>query len=245
MKRNLITLGVALLILAGIVFLNRMSPDRLAEAQQEASQEAAEQVERADILERQLAQNTETEDEPEEKADTVSTETYKVKLETTEGDVVIAVHPDWAPLGAARFKEAVEAGVYNDATLFRVVPGFVVQFGIPGDPKEAAKWRDNTIKDDAVTQSNKRGTITFATAGPNSRTTQVFINLGNNANLDSMGFAPFGEVVEGMDVVEKFNSEYADRPTSTQMQIQTQGNAFLDKQFPGLDKIENAEVMSE
>ncbi|WP_437185729.1 peptidylprolyl isomerase [Planctomicrobium sp. SH668] len=168
---------------------------------------------------------------------------YKVKFETTKGDVIIEVHPEWAPLGAAQFKKAVEAGVYNDAKFFRVVPGFMVQFGIPADPAEAAKWRDAKIKDDKVTKSNTKGYITFATSGPNSRTTQVFINYGNNNFLDSQGFAPFGQVVEGMDLVEAINSESGERPN--QGLIQTQGNEYLNKTFPNLDGIIKASIIAE
>jgi peptidyl-prolyl cis-trans isomerase A (cyclophilin A) len=166
---------------------------------------------------------------------------YKVKFETTKGDVIIEVHPEWAPLGAAQFKAAVEDGVYNDAKFFRVVPGFMVQFGIPGDPKLAAKWRAKQIKDDKVTQSNTKGYITFATAGPNTRTSQVFINYGNNSFLDGQGFAPFGKVISGMDVVESINAEYGERPD--QGRIQSQGNAYLTKEFPNIDGIIKATII--
>ena len=126
---------------------------------------------------------------------------YKVKFETTKGEFVIEVNPEWAPLGAARFGELVGGGYYDGAKFFRVLPGFVVQFGLPADPKTAPKA--GNLADDPVTQSNAKGTITFATAGPNTRTTQVFINLTDNKRLDGMGFAPFGKVVSGMDVVEQ------------------------------------------
>lgn len=177
-------------------------------------------------------------------SDSTSTEkqaVYKVKFETTKGDVVIEVHPEWAPLGAAQFKKAIEAGVYNDAKFFRVVKGFMVQFGIPADPALAAKWRSNRINDDKVTQSNQKGYITFATSGPNSRTSQVFINYGDNKFLDSQGFAPFGKVVEGMEIVEAINAEYGERPD--QGRIQSQGNAYLTKEFPKIDGIVKATVI--
>jgi len=175
------------------------------------------------------------------KTSTEKQDVYKVKFETTKGDVIIEVHPEWAPLGAAQFRKAVEEGVYNDAKFFRVVKGFMVQFGIPADPALAAQWRGNKIKDDKVTQSNQKGYITFATSGPNSRTSQVFINYGDNKFLDSQGFAPFGKVVEGMDVVESINAEYGETPE--QGLIQTQGNAYLTKAFPKIDGIIKATII--
>jgi peptidyl-prolyl cis-trans isomerase A (cyclophilin A) len=172
---------------------------------------------------------------------TEAADVYKVKLETTKGDVVIEVHPEWAPSGAEQFKKAVEAGVYNDARFFRVVPGFMVQFGIPGDPAKATEWRAKRIPDDKVTQSNTKGMVTFATAGPNTRTSQIFINYGNNQFLDSQGFSPFGKVVEGMDIVEKIESKHGESPD--QGRIQSQGNAYLMKSFPELDYIKKATVI--
>jgi peptidyl-prolyl cis-trans isomerase A (cyclophilin A) len=169
--------------------------------------------------------------------------TYKVKFTTTKGDFVVEVTRAWAPIGADRFYNLVKNGFYSNVVLFRVVSGFVVQFGINGDPKISAPWSHATIPDDSVAQSNKRGTITYATAGPNTRTTQVFINLGDNSRLDGQGFAPFGEVVEGMDVIEKLDSEYADQPTGAQDQIEAKGNAFLKASFPNLDSIKTAVIV--
>jgi peptidyl-prolyl cis-trans isomerase A (cyclophilin A) len=232
-KRQLATIGVVALVLAGLMIVNRFEPQRLTAERLEQQKVAAEQLAGAERLEQEMAQNQAT----------PAKDAFKVKFECSNGDFVVEVHPEWAPLGAARFKEAVEQGVYDNAKFFRVVPAFVVQFGIPGDPAVAAKWRDNRIKDDPVKQSNTRGTITFATSGANSRTTQVFINYGNNANLDGMGFAPFGRVVEGMEVVEAFNSRYGDQPTSMQGAIQSRGNAYLDEAFPGLDYIKKAAVL--
>src|SRR6266853_4678740 len=152
-------------------------------------------------------------------------ETYKAKFTTTKGDVIIQVNRGWAPLGADRFYNLVRGGFYKDAAFFRVLPRFMAQFGISARPDVADAWENAKILDDKVIESNKRGTITFATAGPNTRTTQVFINLGDNAQLDGQGFAPFGQVIEGMDdVIGKFDSEYADQPTGAQGQIEAQGN---------------------
>ncbi len=166
---------------------------------------------------------------------------FEVRFQTTKGEVVIQVHHAWAPRGADRFRELVKEGFYDGARFFRVVPGFVVQFGLNGDPKVNAKWRKRTIPDDPVLVTNRKGTVTFATAGPNTRTTQVFINLANNSRLDDMGFAPFGEVVKGMDVVEKINAEYGEKPQ--QPRIETEGNAYLEKEFPRLDYIKKAEIL--
>lgn len=153
----------------------------------------------------------------------------------------VEVYPEWAPLGAARFHEIIEGGVYNFARFFRVVTGFMVQWGIPGKPSVAAEWREKKIKDDKVIESNKRGTITFATSGKDSRTTQVFINFVDNANLDGMGFSPFGKVIKGMDVVDKIYSGYGEQPD--QGQIQSAGNSYLKKQFPNLSYIKSAKLV--
>jgi peptidyl-prolyl cis-trans isomerase A (cyclophilin A) len=169
--------------------------------------------------------------------------TYKAKFLTTKGDFVVDVTRAWAPLGADRFYNLVKNGYYNNCVLFRVVPGFVVQFGINGSPKISAPWEHANLPDDPVLQSNKLGTITYATAGPNSRTTQVFVNLGDNSRLDGQGFAPFGQVIEGMDVIQKFDSEYDDQPTNMQDQIQSQGNVFLKAHFPNLDSIKTAVIV--
>jgi peptidyl-prolyl cis-trans isomerase A (cyclophilin A) len=169
---------------------------------------------------------------------------YDVKFVTTKGDFVIEVTRAWAPLGADRFYNLVKNHYYDGASFFRVVPGFVVQFGLTGNPAVNKAWTDANIKDDLVTQSNLPGTITFAMAGPNTRTTQVFINFRNNAALDPQGFAPFGKVTEGMDVVNQLYSGYADSPTSHQGEITNQGKAYLDKNFPKLDSIKTATIVS-
>jgi peptidyl-prolyl cis-trans isomerase A (cyclophilin A) len=169
---------------------------------------------------------------------------YQVKFVTTKGDFTLEVYRVWAPIGADRFYNLVKHGFYNNCTIFRVVPGFVTQFGISGDPKLAAVWEHANIKDDPVTQSNKLGTITFATAGPNTRTTQVFINYSNNTMLDNQGFAPFGKVVSGMSVVEGLYGGYKDQPTEHQGEISSQGNAYLEKNFPKLDVIKSATIVA-
>jgi peptidyl-prolyl cis-trans isomerase A (cyclophilin A) len=145
----------------------------------------------------------------------------------SSGSFTLQIHPDWAPLGAARFRELANSTFFNDVRFFRVLDGFMAQFGISGDPKVAAYWKSKNLADDPVKQSNTRGRISFATAGPNTRTTQMFINFGNNANLDGQGFAPFGEVVAGMDVVDKIYNGYGERPD--QGQIQSAGNMYLGK----------------
>ena len=167
---------------------------------------------------------------------------YEVKLATTKGDITIQVTRSWAPLGADRFYNLVRHGFYNGAAFFRIVPGFVVQFGLSGDPAVNKAWKNANFKDDPVTQSNRPGYLTFATAGPNTRTTQLFINLGNNAPLDGQGFAPFGQVTSGMDVVQKLYTGYGERPD--QGSITEQGKAYIDKNFPMIDKIETATISS-
>lgn len=166
---------------------------------------------------------------------------FRVKFETSCGDFTVEVQRDWAPLGADRFHELVQAGFYDECRFFRVVPGFVVQWGMNGDPAVYAKWKDREIKDDKVTQSNREGMITFASRGPNTRTCQLFINLADNERLDDLGFAPFGKVVEGLDVVKKITSEYGQRPQ--QPLIQEEGNAYLKKEFPKMDYIKKATVV--
>jgi peptidyl-prolyl cis-trans isomerase A (cyclophilin A) len=167
--------------------------------------------------------------------------TYKAKFDTTKGAFVVQVHRDWAPLGADRFFNLVKNGFYDDGRLFRVIPGFMVQFGINGNAAIQSKWLDANLKDDPVKQSNKRGFVTFATAGPNTRTTQVFVNYGDNARLDRQGFAPFGEVVSGMDVLEKFYSDYGEKPNAGNAYLM-KGNPYVTASFPKLDSIKKATI---
>src|SRR3954470_24702990 len=172
--------------------------------------------------------------------------TYKARFDTSKGVFVVQVNRDWAPSGADRFYNLVKNGFFDNTRFFRVIPDFMVQFGINGDPKLSPAWRNAEIPDDAVKQSNKRGNITFATSGPNSRTTQVFINFKNNAGLDRQGFAPFGQIVTGMDVVDRLYGEYGEGAPNgrgpDQMRVQAEGNAYLTKDFPKLDFIRKATI---
>ncbi len=172
--------------------------------------------------------------------------TYKVKLHTTKGDVVIEVTRAWAPKGADRFYNLVKAGYYTDISFFRVISGFMAQAGISGDPKLNTIWRAAKIDDDEVTQSNTRGMVTFAMAGKNTRTTQFFINFKNNANLDRMGFPPFGKVVD-MSVVDTIHNGYGEGAPRgrgpSQGKMQTVGNSYLRTDFPNLDYIKKASII--
>jgi peptidyl-prolyl cis-trans isomerase A (cyclophilin A) len=166
---------------------------------------------------------------------------FSVRFDTSKGPFVVEVHRDWAPNGVDRFYELVQGGYYDEARFFRVVPNFVIQWGINKDPKVSAEWRKQPIPDDKVKQSNRQGYITYAKGGPDSRTTQLFINLADNVSLDSMGFAPFGKVTEGMDAVQKLYSGYGQSPQ--QNLIQMQGNDYLESKFPKLDYIKTAKVV--
>lgn len=165
---------------------------------------------------------------------------YRATFETSAGSFVVLVHRSWAPKGADRFYNLVKYGFFDNGRFFRVLPNFMVQFGINGDPAIQGPWRAADITDDPVSQSNKRGTITFATGGPNTRTTQVFINFKDNTGLDRQGFAPFGEVVSGMEAVDTINAEYREQPD--QGLIQRSGNAYLTKSFPRLDYVKKAAI---
>lgn len=167
-------------------------------------------------------------------------EQFNVVLKTTKGDVTVEMHREWAPNGVDRFYNLVKAGFFNDIALFRMAKGFVVQFGIHGKPLVSSQWREARIADDPVQTTNARGTLVFATAGPNTRTTQLFINLADNSMLDRQGFSPIGKIVSGMDVVDRLNFEYGERPN--QGKIQKDGNAYLKSQFPNLDYIVSATI---
>jgi peptidyl-prolyl cis-trans isomerase A (cyclophilin A) len=173
-------------------------------------------------------------------------DTFRVNFDTSKGPFVVTVHRDWAPNGADRFYNLVKAGFYDDVRFFRVIPNFMAQFGIHGTPAVMSAWRSAQIKDDPVKQSNQRGFVVFATAGPNTRTTQLFINFKDNSSLDKQGFAPFGEVTKGMDVVDKIYDGYGEGAPRgkgpEQGRLQNEGNAYLAKEFPKLDYIKTATI---
>lgn len=272
MKSKLITMAVVAVVLGGIVFVNQYEPRRMAEAQYEAELKVAKEIKSAEEAElaniKDDSQENNNERMKEATANALKTyeermaaeakvnaendrllaehNDYRVTFDCSHGEIVLEVIVELAPLGAVQFRKAVEDGVYDGARFFRVIPGFVAQFGIPGDPKKVAKWDKMVIKDDPVKASNTRGTISFATSGPDSRTTQVFINFGNNdgtgkfPNLDPMGFAPFGRVIKGMDVVDSIFAGYRDKPY--QPDIERMGNVYLESKFPDLDYIKKATI---
>ena len=170
---------------------------------------------------------------------------FKAKFDTSKGVFIVEVHRDWAPLGADRFYNMVTNGFFSGVRFFRVIPGFMAQFGINGNPAVTAAWNKIELKDDPATkQSNTRGFITYGTTGrPNTRGTQVFINYKDNSFLDPQGFVPFGQVTEGMEVVDMLNSEYASKPQDAQSRISAEGNKFLVATFPKLDYIKTASVV--
>jgi cyclophilin family peptidyl-prolyl cis-trans isomerase len=171
-------------------------------------------------------------------------ETYKARFDTSQGMFVVEVHREWAPIGADRFYNLVKNGFYDNVRFFRVLTGFMAQFGMNGDPSIQKVWSNANIKDDPPKQSNKRGYVTFAMASvPNSRSTQVFINFVDNGFLDSQGFAPFGQIVEGMDVVDKLYAGYGRQNVPDQGRITTEGNAYLAKEYPKLDFVKTAKIV--
>jgi len=182
-----------------------------------------------------------------DKATEKAPDKFKAKFATTKGDFTVEVVREWAPNGADRFYNLVKIGFFTDIAFFRAVDGFMVQFGIPGEPRVAAAWRPARIPDDPPKQSNKPGYLTFATSGPDSRTTQLFINYVDNSRLDGMGFAPIGKVVDGMDVVNALYKGYGEgAPRGAgpdQGRIQLEGNAYLREQFPKLDYIKSAALL--
>lgn len=166
---------------------------------------------------------------------------FQVLFDTSKGEFTVDITRAWAPKGVDRFYNLVKNGYYDDCRFFRVVKGFMVQFGISGDPQLNAVWRVSQFEDDPRKASNKRGTMTFAHAGPNSRTTQLFINYGDNAFLDAQGFPPFGQVTGGMEVVDAINDEYGENPD--QRRIQLEGNTYLEQTFPNLDFVKSVIIV--
>ena len=175
---------------------------------------------------------------------------YRAQFQTTKGNIVIEVHRKWSHRGADRFHELIQDQFFDDTTFFRVVKDFVVQFGLNGDQATNSKWKDRTIYDDSPKESNLRGTVTFALSGPNTRTTQIFFNLGDNSRLDSMGgFTPFGRVIEGMDVVDSLYGGYGDMPSQggkgpDSTKIESLGDTYLRESFPKLDRINKAAIIN-
>jgi len=181
---------------------------------------------------------------PEEAVDfPIPEEPFQVKFETSNGTFFVEVVPEWSPIGAGQFKRLVEADFYDGNRFFRIVPGFIAQWGMHGDPEVHAKWKDRTIPDEPVKRSNVRGTLAFAKPNaPNSRSCQVFVNLGDNTrSLDPQGFSTFGHVIQGMDVIDTLNKEYGEQPN--QGAIAAKGNEYLNANFPRLDYIKEATIL--
>lgn len=171
-------------------------------------------------------------------------DSFVVRLATTKGDVDILLRKHWAPLGVGQFYEAVHANYYDGARFFRAIRGFVVQFGLAAEPAASTQWRTRTIADDSVTESNRRGSVVFASGGPNTRTVQMFINLRDNARLDGLGFPPIGEVIAGMDAVDALYTGYGDGATAPeQNRLTREGEAYLAESFPLLDQIKTARIV--
>ena len=174
---------------------------------------------------------------------------FKVMITSTHGDFIIEVHKEWAPVGATRFYNLVRTGFFDDSRFYRIREGAFVQFGIPGKPEIAKVWRHEAMQDDPVTQSNLRGFIAYAMTGPNTRTTQLYINLKDNVHQDAQGFAPIGKVIIGMEVLDKLYSGYAETSgggmrAGKQARLFEEGNVYLDKEFPKLDKLVKAEIIN-
>lgn len=173
-------------------------------------------------------------------------DSFVVRFETTRGPFDLMVRRAWAPQGAAQLGRAVADGYYDGAAFFRALRGFVVQWGIAADPAMTARWQGRRIPDDPTTESNRRGTVTFASGGPNTRTVQLFVNLRDNARLDAMGFPPIGEVIRGMDVVDALHTGYGEGAPAgrgpSQDRLTAEGEAYLAREFPQLDRIRTARI---
>ncbi len=184
---------------------------------------------------------------PPDSATIAAADSILVRFATSKGDIDVMLRPSWAPQGAPRVAEAVAAGYYDGARFFRALRGFVVQWGIAADTTLSTRWSARTIPDDTVRESNRRGTVSFAAGGANTRTVQLFVNLRDNARLDGMRFAPIGEVVRGIDVVDALYTEYGEGMPSgkgpSQGKISAEGEAYLAREFPLLDQIRTARVV--
>ena len=174
---------------------------------------------------------------------------FRARFETSAGTFVVEVHREWSPRGADRFYNLVRSGWYDGQRIYRVVPGFMSQWGLHGDPVATYQWRDQFIDDDPVVVSNTRGRVTFATCDVDCRISEIFVNTDDNAELDAQGFSPFGEVVEGMETVDAFYGEYGDGPPRGdgpyQARVRAEGNEYLDAEFPELTRIERAVIVGE
>ncbi len=236
-----------LVLISAVVIASSCANKTQETAQEQSPQAAVSQPQAAPIQKQEKNISMEALKNP-SKSTEKAPETFKVKFNTTKGDFTLEITRAWSPLGADRFYNLVKAGFFTDVAFFRVIDGFMVQFGIHGDPAIASAWRGARIKDDPVKESNKKGYISYAMAGPDTRTTQFFINYGNNTNLDSMGFSPFGKVAEGMDVVESIYSGYGEGAPSgmgpDQGRVQLQGNEYLKKDFPKLDYVKSAVLLN-
>ena len=241
MQKSLFTVGLSLLV--GLSISTAQEPKK-EEPKKEEPKKTEAQPEKKDEKPAAAAADFSDPSKLTEKAP----ETFKAQFDTTKGKFTVEVTRADSPNGADRFYNLVRSGFFKDIAFFRVIPGFMCQFGIHGDPKVATAWRAANIQDDPVKSSNKRGAITFATAGPNTRTTQLFINFADNSsNLDGMGFSSFGKVTEGMDIVDKINGEYGEgAPRGRgphQGRVQQEGNEYLKKEFPNLDYIKSASIL--
>ena len=178
---------------------------------------------------------------------TPAPDSFKVAFETSKGNFTVMAHRDWAPRGVDRFYHLVRLGYYDDTRFFRVLTGFMAQFGVSGNPRVNAAWEPLNLEDDPVKQSNTRGMVTFAHGGPNTRTTQLFINYADNSNLDAMGFPPIGQVIEGMAVVDSLYADYGEGAPGgagpDQGRIAAEGNAYLTRSYPRLDFVKTARIV--
>ena len=251
MKRPFVVLALVTAVAVGIVVLTQLQPprltastlDRAREVQRKLDQEAAPKSNDTQVVAQAAPAAPAKPQEapkPPEAAKPEGGNVFKVKFECSNGTFTVECHRDWAPLGAARFEQLVKEGFYTENRFFRVLPGFMAQFGLSGDPALNKKWRSDRIKDDPTKQSNTAGTITFATSGPNTRTTQLFINFVDNARLDG-DFSAFGKVIEGFEVVKGISAEYRD--FADQNMIQDKGNEYLKQTFPKMDYIKSAAIV--